>query len=100
MFGDNGTRTITKEDKDHNVLFTYIAKQLHIAAPFGLAVDSYGYIYVNYRADDCIHILSQGGRLLRAFGFTGPQCIKFEENSQRFFVVSRKGIVKIFKTTW
>ena len=98
VFGDSGTSTITKEDKDHNVLFTYMANQL--AAPIGLAIDSYGYIYVNYREDDCIHILSQGGHLLRTFGFTGPQCIKFQENSQRFFVVSREGIVKISKTTW
>ena len=94
VFGDNGTSTITKEDKDHNVLFT------RFVAPFGLAIDCYGYIYVNNRENDNIHILSQSGKLLTILEFTGPQCIKFEENSQRFFVVSSEGIVKIFKTSW
>ena len=98
VFGDNGTSTITKEDKDHNVLFIYKANRF--AAPFGLAIDKYGYIYVNNRENDNIHILSQGGHLLKILEFTGPQCIKFEENSQRFFVVSSEGIVTIFKTTW
>ena len=83
VFGDIGTNTITKEDKDHNVLFTYKASRF--AAPIGLAIDNYGFIYVNYREDDCIHILSIDEHLMKILKSTGPQCIKFEENSQRVF---------------
>lgn len=90
--------TITKENKDHTLMFTYHHREL--IDVYGLAVDRYGFIFVNGQKSDIIHILSEDGELLKMLEFKSPQCIKFEENSSKFFVVSSEGVVKIFKTSW
>ena len=98
VFGDYDKNKITKENKDHTVMFTYNHRELINIC--GLAVDRYGFIFVNGRSSDNIHILSEDGELLKMLDFKSPQCIKFEEKSSRFFVVSSEGVVKILKTSW
>ena len=89
---------LLKRNEDHTVMFTYNHRELINVC--GLAVDKYGFIFVNGRENDNIHILSEDGELLKMLDFKSPQCIKFEEKSSRFFVVSSEGVVKILKTSW
>ena len=98
VYGDYNKHKITKKNEDHTVMFTYNHRELINVC--GLAVDRYGFIFVNGRKSDNIHILSEDGELLKMLDFKSPQCIKFEENSSRFFVVSSEEVVKIFKTSW
>lgn len=100
VFGHCDNSIITKEDPDQNykVMFTYKHEQL--VEPYGLAIDNNGFIFVNGTNSNFVHILSEGGHLLKIFDIDSPQCIKFKKNSQMFFVANSKGVVKIFETTW
>ncbi|XP_061174013.1 E3 ubiquitin-protein ligase Midline-1-like [Saccostrea echinata] len=89
---------IRKEDRKGNVLFTYYHEELK--SPYGLTVDRHGIIYVNGHKSNNIHILSPDGENLRILkGVKEPLCIKFQENSNRFFVAETGGTVKIFEFT-
>lgn len=100
VFGDFGNNRITKEDpvKNYKVMFFY--EHLKLVEPYGLAIDNNGFIFVNGKNSNFVHILSEDGKLLKMFAIHSPQCTKFEKNSQRFFVANSKGVIKIFETTW
>lgn len=95
IYAANGNGTVTKEDKDNNVVFTYTHAKLR--EPYGLALHEHGTIFVNGNDSNNIHILSEDGELLRTLGFQNPTCIKFEKDCWRFFVVSGTRIVNIFE---
>lgn len=98
VYGNFNNSTIIKEDINHEVIFTYKHKKL--VKTCGVAFDNHGFIFVNGRQSNNIHILSADGNLLKIIDINEPQCIKFEKNSQRMFVVNSKGIVKIFQIMW
>lgn len=79
-------------------MFSY--KHQKLVEPYGLAIDNNGFIFVNGKKSNFVHILSEDGKLLKMFDIHSPQCTKFEKNSQRFFVANSKGVIKIFETTW
>lgn len=98
VYGNYNNSTIIKEDINHEVIFTYKHKKL--VNTCGVAFDNHGFIFVNGRQSNNIHILSADGNLLKIIDINEPQCIKFEKNSRRMFVVNSKGIVKIFQIMW
>lgn len=98
VYGNYKNSTIIKEDFNHKVIFTY--KQEKLEKTCGLAFDNNGFIFVNGRQSNNIHILSADGNLLKIIDINEPRCIKFDKNSQRMFVVNSKGIVKMFQIMW
>lgn len=100
IFGHYGNAMLTKENPDRNykVMFTY--KHKNLESLYGLAIDNNGFIFVNGKESENIHVLSEDGQLLKLLDVDSPICIKFEKNSQRFFVANEKGTVKIFEATW
>lgn len=100
VFGHYGNAMLTKENPDRNykVMFTY--KHKNLESLYGLAIDNNGFIFVNGKESENIHVLSEDGQLLKLLDVDSPICIKFEKNSQRFFVANEKGTVKIFEATW
>lgn len=100
VFGDNRKATITKEDPglNYKVMFSYGHEEL--VGPYGIAIDNNGFIFVNDMSSGNIHILSNGGHLLKKIDIDSQQCIKFKKSSERFFVANSEGVIKIFETTW
>ncbi|XP_065945029.1 E3 ubiquitin-protein ligase TRIM71-like [Magallana gigas] len=87
---------VKKLDLQGNVLFTYNHKELKY--PYGVTTDSEGNIFINGFISNNIHILSRVGKLLRIVeGVTNPRYIKFQNATQRFFVSSLNGNVKVFE---
>uniref|UniRef100_K1REC7 Tripartite motif-containing protein 56 n=1 Tax=Magallana gigas TaxID=29159 RepID=K1REC7_MAGGI len=89
---------VKKLDLRGNVLFTYNHEKLK--HPYGVTTDSKGNIFINGFISNNIHILSRGGKPLRIVeGVTNPTYIKFQNATNRFFVGSYKGNIKIFEFT-
>lgn len=83
--------TVTKKDKENEIMFVY--KHPDQKAPYGLAVDPVGNIYVCGHLSNNIHVISEAGKTLRILpGFTRPQFMAFQESCFRFFVVEEKGV--------
>lgn len=81
--------TVTKKNNKNETIFVY--KHLSLKAPYGLAVDPVGNIYVCGYDSNNIHVISETGKTLKILhGFTRPQFIAFQENSFKFFVVEEK----------
>lgn len=85
------TNTVTKRNKENKIMFVY--KHTALKAPFGIAVDPVGNIYVCGHDSNNIHVISETGLIMRILhGFTRPQFIAFQENGYKFFVVEQSGI--------
>lgn len=85
------TSTVTKRNKENKIMFVY--KHTALKAPFGLAVDPVGNIYVCGHNSNNIHVISETGQTLKILsGITRPQFIAFQEYSNKFFVVEERGI--------
>lgn len=83
--------TVTKKDKENEIMFVY--RHPDLKAPYGLAVDPVGNIYVCGHLSNNIHVISEAGETLRILpGFTRPQFIAFQESCFRFFVVEGEGV--------
>ncbi|XP_056021795.1 tripartite motif-containing protein 45-like [Ostrea edulis] len=96
IYSSYSKHKVWKQDREGNVLFTYSDTELQ--HPYGLTVDRIGNIYLNGNSSNNIHILSQTGKKLRILNdVREPQCIKFQENTHRFFVGEAGGRVKIFE---
>lgn len=67
--------TVTKKDKENEIMFVY--RHPDLKAPYGLAVDPVGNIYVCGHFSNNIHVISEAGKTLRILpGFTRPQFIE------------------------
>lgn len=100
VFGHYSYSKITKVDPylNYKKIFVYDHRQL--LSPHGLTMDNNGFIFMNDIEEGKIHILSEDGSLSKIFDIDSPQCIRFKNQSQKFFVANSKGVVKIFETTW
>ncbi|XP_034300929.2 E3 ubiquitin-protein ligase TRIM45-like [Magallana gigas] len=83
--------TVTKKNDKNEIMFVYQHESLK--APYGLAADPVGNIYVCGRRSNNIHIISETGQTLGILnGFVRPQFIAFQENSFKFFVIERENV--------
>ncbi|XP_061189474.1 uncharacterized protein LOC133197443 [Saccostrea echinata] len=81
--------TVTKKSNMNTTKFTY--RHPCLRAAYGLAVDDTGNVYVCGYESNNIHIISADGNTLKILqGFKEPQCVKFKDNSVKFFVVEEK----------
>lgn len=69
-------------------LFQY--KHPDLKYPYGLDVDSEGYIFVAGRDSNNIHILSPTGELIKILPALKPKCIKFRKDSRVCLIGSEK----------
>lgn len=69
-------------------LFQY--KHPDLKYPYGLDVDSEGYIFVAGRDSNNIHILSPMGELIKILPALKPKCIKFRKDSRVCLIGSEK----------
>lgn len=83
--------TVTKKNDKNETIFVYQHEGLK--APYGLAADPVGNIYVCGHLSNNIHIISETGKTLGILrGFDRPQFIAFQENSFKFFVMEREKV--------
>uniref|UniRef100_K1R1I6 Uncharacterized protein n=1 Tax=Magallana gigas TaxID=29159 RepID=K1R1I6_MAGGI len=87
---------VKKLDLQGNILFTYNHEKLK--HPYGVTTDNNGNIFINGFSSNNIHMLSRDGKLLRIVeGITNPMCIKFQNDTHRFFIGNYKGNIKVFE---
>ena len=98
IYSSYSQNKVRKQDMAGNILFSYTHEKLE--KPFGLAVNIYGEIFVGGFASNNIHILSRSGQLLRILeGVRKPKWIKFQNDTNRLFVIDSDCNLKVFQFT-
>ncbi|XP_078315524.1 uncharacterized protein LOC144619948 [Crassostrea virginica] len=88
--------TVRKQDKAGNMLFSYTHEKLKM--PYGLDVSRNGEIFVGGHNSNNVHILSRSGELRILDGIKNPTWVKFQNETNRLFVMESENL-KVFQFT-
>ncbi|XP_061170032.1 transcription intermediary factor 1-alpha-like [Saccostrea echinata] len=96
IYSESNSHIVKCINQEKELLWSY--KHQKLSKPYGLSTDCVRNIYVTGRDSSNIHVLSEGGELLRIFeNIPRPWAIKFLENTLKFVIITENNHVQVYE---